>query len=132
VATQVFVRYVVQKPWFLWSEEAARFVLVWLVFLGIGMGIKQGTHFAMDLLPNLLGGQLARVLRLAADLSMGLVLVLLTLAGLRFCYVGLAQKSPTMEISMLWIFAALPSGGFLGLVYLGGKLLGRGGGERAP
>lgn len=40
VSVQVFVRYVLQKPLFLWSEELVRFILIWMVFLGIGVGVK--------------------------------------------------------------------------------------------
>ena len=53
VSLQVFVRYVLQKPMFLWSEELTRFVLIWTVFLGIGVGVKNDGHFAMDVLPPL-------------------------------------------------------------------------------
>lgn len=105
VSVQVFVRYVIQKPWFLWSEELARFVLIWTVFLGIGIGIRPGAHFAMDILPGLLGRRLRTALRVFADLTMGLILVLLIPAGLRFSDFGLYQKSPNMEIPMVWLLA---------------------------
>ncbi len=122
VSVQVFVRYVIQKPWFLWSEELARFVLIWAVFLGIGVGIKQRAHFAMDVLPGVLGRRLGRAIRVFADLTMALILLLLLLAGLRFSYFGLFQYSPNMEILMLWVFISLPIGGLLSLIYLAEKL----------
>lgn len=118
VSVQVFVRYVLQKPLFLWSEELARFVLIWMVFLGIGVGVKNGAHFAMDILPGLLGRRLGTAVRLFADLSMGLILILLVLAGLRFSYFGLFQYSPNLEILMVWVFISLPIGGLLALIYL--------------
>lgn len=122
VSVQVFVRYVLQKPLFLWSEELARFVLIWMVFLGIGVGVKNGAHFAMDILPGLLGRRLGTAVRLFADLSMGLILILLVLAGLRFSYFGLFQYSPNLEILMVWIFISLPIGGLLALIYLGERV----------
>jgi TRAP-type C4-dicarboxylate transport system permease small subunit len=118
VSLQVFVRYVLQKPLFLWTEELARFVLVWMVFLGIGVGVKNDAHFAMDVLPPLLGKRWGALLRIFNDLCMGLILILLMLAGLRFSYFGLFQNSPNMEILMAWVFAAIPIGGILALVYL--------------
>jgi TRAP-type C4-dicarboxylate transport system permease small subunit len=118
VSVQVFVRYVLQKPLFLWSEELARFVLIWMVFLGIGVGVKNDAHFAMDVLPPLLGKRWGALVRLFNDLCMGAILVLLILAGLWFSYFGLFQNSPNMEILMVWIFIAIPLGGFLALVYL--------------
>ena len=115
VSLQVFVRYVLQKPLFLWTEELARFVLVWMVFLGIGVGVKNDAHFAMDVLPPMLGKRWGALLRIFNDLCMGLILILLVLAGLRFSYFGLFQNSPNMEILMAWVFASIPIGGILRL-----------------
>ena len=118
VSVQVFVRYVLQRPLFLWTEELARFLLVWTVFLGIGVGVKNDAHFAMDVLPPLLGRRWGAIVRLFNDLCMGVILVLLTLAGLRFSYFGLFQNSPNMEILMVWVFMVIPLGGILALIYL--------------
>ena len=118
VSVQVFVRYVLQKPLFLWSEELARFVLVWMVFLGIGVGVKNDAHFAMDVLPPLLGRRWGGLVRLFNDLCMGTILILLTLAGLRFSWFGLFQNSPNMEILMVWVFLSIPIGGIFSLIYL--------------
>lgn len=118
VSVQVFVRYVLQKPLFLWSEELVRFILIWMVFLGIGVGVKNDAHFAMDVLPPLLGRGLGSVVRLFNDVCMGAILVLLILAGLRFSWFGLFQYSPNIEILMVWVFISIPLGGALALIYL--------------
>jgi TRAP-type transport system small permease protein len=118
VSVQVFVRYVLQKPLFLWSEELARFLLIWMVFLGIGVGVKNDAHFAMDILPSFLGRRWGAVVRLFNDVCMGAILVLLILAGLRFSWFGFFQNSPNMEILMVWVFISIPLGGALALVYL--------------
>ena len=118
VSVQVFVRYVLQRPLFLWSEELARYLLLWMVFLGIGVGVKNDAHFSMDVLPPLLGRRWGAAVRVFNDLCMMAILVLLTLAGLRFTYFGLYQYSPNMEILMAFVFVAIPIGGFVSLVYL--------------
>jgi TRAP-type transport system small permease protein len=118
VATQVFVRYVLQRPLFLWSEEVARFLLIWMVFLGIGVGVKNDAHFAMDLLQAYLGKRSGAAVRLFNDLCMGTLLVLLVLAGLRFAWFGVFQTSPNLEIPMVWVLASIPIGGLVALLYL--------------
>jgi TRAP-type transport system small permease protein len=118
VATQVFVRYVLQKPLFLWSEEVARFLLIWMVFLGIGIGVKNDAHFAMDLLQSYLGKRWGAALRLFNDLCMGLLLVLLVVAGLRFAWFGIFQTSANLEIPMVWVLISIPIGGIVALLYL--------------
>jgi TRAP-type C4-dicarboxylate transport system permease small subunit len=118
VFVQVFVRYVLQRPLFLWSEELARFGLIWMVFLGIGVGVKNDAHFAMDVLPPLLGKRWGGVVRLFNDLCMGTILLLLLVAGVRFTYFGLFQNSPNLEVLMLWVFISIPLGAILALIYL--------------
>lgn len=118
VSVQVFVRYVLQQPLFLWSEELSRFILIWMVFLGIGVGVKNDAHFAMDVLPPALGRRWGNVVRLFNDLCMGTILVLLLFAGTRFTYFGLYQNSPNMEILMFWVFVSIPVGAVLALIYL--------------
>lgn len=118
VSLQVFVRYVLQMPMFLWSEELTRFVLIWTVFLGIGVGVKNDGHFCMDVLPPLLGRRWGLAVRLFNDLCMGTILVLLILAGLRFSYFGTFEHSPNMEVPMLLVVASIPLGGILALLYL--------------
>lgn len=118
ISVQVIVRYIVQKPWFLWSEELSRFLLIWLVFLGIGLGIKQGSHFAMDIVPSLMGRRIVRIANLFGHVCMGLILILLILAGVRFASFGLRQRSPIMGLQMFFVFVSLPLGGALSLIYL--------------
>ena len=43
VAAQVFFRYVLNHSLF-WSEELARYILVWLTFLGASVAYRRGVH----------------------------------------------------------------------------------------
>ena len=45
---QVFCRYLLSFS-FTWMEELARYVGVFIAFLGASLGVKYGTHFSMDL-----------------------------------------------------------------------------------
>lgn len=118
VSLQILVRLLLKMPLFLWTEELSRYVLVWMVFLGIGVGVKNDRHFAMDLLLSLLGPRWGMALRIFTDLCMGVILVMLVLAGLRFTRFGLFQYGLTVEISMVAVYSAIPIGGVLALLYL--------------
>jgi TRAP-type C4-dicarboxylate transport system permease small subunit len=118
VSLQILVRLLLRKPLFLWTEELSRYVLVWMVFLGIGVGVKNDRHFAMDLLLALLGPRWRTAVRIFNDLCMGVILVMLVLAGLRFSHFGLFQYGLTVEISMVLVYIAIPTGGVLALLYL--------------
>ncbi len=118
VSLQILVRLLLKMPLFLWTEELSRYVLVWMVFLGIGVGVKNDRHFAMDLFLPLLGRRWGTAVRVFNDLCMGAILVMLVLAGLRFSRFGLYQYGLTVEISMVLVYIAIPIGGVLALLYL--------------
>jgi branched-subunit amino acid transport protein len=53
VAIQVFARLVpgLESP--MWTEEAARYLLVWTIMVGAVVALRRGSHFVVDLLPPL-------------------------------------------------------------------------------
>ena len=55
VALQVFARFTDFLPHYIWTEEMARFLLVWTIMIGAMVGLKEGIHFNVDLWPDLKG-----------------------------------------------------------------------------
>ena len=55
VTLQVFSRYTTLIPSWIWTEEMARFLLVWMIMIGSMVGIREGMHFTVDLWPSLTG-----------------------------------------------------------------------------
>lgn len=49
---QVIMRYVVKSP-LSWSEEIARFMFIWMVYIGISYGVKRNKHIKVDFIINL-------------------------------------------------------------------------------
>jgi TRAP-type C4-dicarboxylate transport system permease small subunit len=58
----VFFRYVVGQA-LGWSEEVGTLSLLWLIFVGTGMGITRGSHFAMHVLLDHLKPAQQQILR---------------------------------------------------------------------
>ena len=105
---------------FAWIEEACLFTLAWVVFLGLGLALERGRHIAMTSLLERLAPALRRPVKLAIDLT-GLAFSLyvawlaleITLFVLRS-----GQASPTLDVSMAWLYGAMPVGFvLLGLRY---------------
>ncbi len=46
MAAQVFCRYVVNYS-LVWSEELARYLTIWLAFLGVSLGVRADSHFGI-------------------------------------------------------------------------------------
>lgn len=107
VFLQVFFRYVVEYS-LPWSEELARYLMTWVVFVGASMGAKEGVHIGVAAFVNLMPKWFQR-----ADIVFsGLCSIVF---GLSVSYVGflavrhiarMGQVSPAMEMPM-WI-AYLP------------------------
>lgn len=64
VFLQFFTRYVMNDS-LAWTEEIARYALIWVVFVGAAMVTRRNSHIAVELLSNLLPPNLARAALLA-------------------------------------------------------------------
>ena len=53
VSLQIFSRYTSIIPSYIWTEELARFCLVYSVMLGAMLAVREGTHFVVDVFPRL-------------------------------------------------------------------------------
>jgi TRAP-type C4-dicarboxylate transport system permease small subunit len=53
VTLQVFSRFTSIIPHYIWTEEMARFLLVWTVMIGAMIGVRESTHFEVDVWPRL-------------------------------------------------------------------------------
>lgn len=62
---QVIMRYVFKSS-LTWSEEVSRYLFVWMVFIGISYGIKNGTHMRIDMLEHFIP-KLKKSLGILAD-----------------------------------------------------------------
>ena len=102
----------VYAPRFAWIEEAALFGLAWLVFLGLGLALERGRHIAMSALFDRLSAAPRRFVGFAINI-VGLVFSLYVVKiaiDLTLFVMNSGQISPTLGISMAWLYGALPVG----------------------
>ena len=65
---QILSRYGDFLPRYIWTEEASRFLLIWMVMLGAMLGVRELTHFDVDVWPTLSARANTR-LRLGRDVE---------------------------------------------------------------
>lgn len=112
VALQVFFRYVLNHSLF-WSEELARFMLVWLSFLGASTAYKRGLHPGVDVLTARLAPSLRKAcLQLVHTVSLALFAVMVVY-GLQFAWFIRAQISPALYLPKWTVFTIIPISGLL-------------------
>ena len=98
VGAQVFARYVLNHSLF-WSEELARYLFIWLVFLSAAMVLRQDRHIQVSVFVDMLPASMKRAIIILGDLLMlGFVLVVLVesirLAGMVWTVLTAAMEIP--------------------------------------
>jgi TRAP-type C4-dicarboxylate transport system permease small subunit len=116
VAVQVFFRYVLNQSLF-WSEELARFLLVWLTFLGASVAYYRKANPGVDVLYARMGPSLRRATTLVIHLvSIGLFAVMLVY-GWRFAHFVRLQISPALNLPKWIVMSVVPVSGSILLVH---------------
>lgn len=109
VFANVALRYLTDES-IVWSEEVARYLMIWLVFLGIGPVFRVGGHIAIDTLPEALPAGAARVLRfLVTALIIGFCLAAIWY-GRALVLRTIPQTTPVTDVSFGLVSAAVPTG----------------------
>lgn len=111
VFLQVFFRFVI-KGSLPWSEELARYLMVWAVFIGASMGAKVGAHIGVEAFVSFFPKKLRMAaIVLSGFLSVLFCLIILILSSKVVLSIKAAgQLSPAMEIPMYWAYLSVPVG----------------------
>jgi TRAP-type C4-dicarboxylate transport system permease small subunit len=107
VFVQVIFRFFIQQP-LSWSEEVARYVFVWIIWMGAAVAVKHGAHPGMDLLTKGFAPRWQRVTEVAMGLLYALTLLTVVVTGFALVYANMSQPSPAMELPMGIPYAAIP------------------------
>ncbi|WP_265519192.1 TRAP transporter small permease [Nitratireductor luteus] len=111
LASQVVMRYIVRSP-FVWSEELARYLLIWCTFIGVSLAVREARNISVDLFPVMFGPRSLRFFTVISHVSALVFFVLITVYSiplvLRIRAIG--QTSPGLGIQMWLIYAAVPVG----------------------
>ncbi|MDR0564305.1 MAG: TRAP transporter small permease [Azoarcus sp.] len=102
-----------------WSEEVARYLFVYVVFLGSALIMGESGHLAVEFLPNYFKGTLVGKLLSALALVCGYLFVAILLTqGAKMSQMMGIQISPGLEIQMRYVYAVIPVSAVLMLLYL--------------
>ena len=118
VTLQIIARFTDWIPHWIWTEEMARFLFIWMVMLGAMVGIRDGSHFDVDVWPELKpkANALLRIVSNVFVLAFALVFIWY---GIKFVQFGWSQNSELAELPMPFIFVAWPLAGLTWVLFLG-------------
>ncbi len=117
VAIQVFFRYVVQDPP-TWTEELARFLFAWQIFLAAGLAFGRGAHIVVDVLLTALPNAGQRRLSIFSNTLVLGFLGVLVWQGVNMVRLTSNTVSTAMNLNMGVVYAALPAGAAISAVYV--------------
>jgi len=122
VSLQIFSRYTSLIPAYIWTEEMARFLFVWMVMIGAMVGVRDSAHFEVDVWPKL-GARGAALLKIVSSVFvLGFALVFIW-GGWLFTRFAFHRISELAELPLWMIHVAWPLTGITWIVFQGEQML---------
>jgi TRAP-type C4-dicarboxylate transport system permease small subunit len=134
VLWQVASRFLLNNP-SSFTEEVARYLLVWVGLLGAAYAVGKRIHLAIDLLPSKLEGRRSAVLELFIEICIFAFSALVLVgggSGLVWLTLDLGQTSAALQVPLGLVYLALPLSGLLMMYYAGIHAVAALGGLRDP
>lgn len=119
VLWQVFTRFVIDAPSG-FTEELARYLLIWIGIVGSAYAVGTQSHLALELLPERLDGRRLHQLRIVIEVCVLIfALLVMVFGGVRLVYVLLiaGQTSSSLGILVGYVYSAVPLSGLIIVFY---------------
>ena len=122
VGLQVVGRYVWFIPQYLWPQEIVNFALIWSIFLGSILGVRENKHFNVDIFQykgQTISPALNTFLKVVHyAILAAIIFVFIYYGWIYFTKWGLIQESEITEINLGWLYFAVPLTGVSWLLYM--------------
>ena len=115
--SQVVARYVFEAP-LSWSEELARFILLWLAMLSAAYGFKIKTHFALMFIVNRTSFKFRIYVYFYVTLIVSIFLIIFIYYSFIFVMGVNGHLAPALQIPMEIPYSSTIVGGILMLYYV--------------
>lgn len=115
VSWQVISRYAFASP-SSWTEEVARFLLIWVGVLGAAYAFRTGVHLGLDVLPKKLTGKAAQSLKLFILFMVAVFAFAVLVVGggsLVMLTWELKQYSAVLGLPIAFVYSVIPITGIL-------------------
>ncbi|KIL43151.1 TRAP transporter small permease [Jeotgalibacillus campisalis] len=116
VFIQVVLRYAFSNG-LVWAEELDRYIFVWLMFLGIAMGVYRQKHIAITAVADRLK-RFSKGLQILVHIITGTFFALLGWQGLLFVQMNLSGTAAVLPINLGIIYSIIPVSGFIAMIFV--------------
>lgn len=118
----VIARYAMNNP-FVWTEELSRFLMIWMVLLGMSIVMRNRENLSVEFLVTKLPIKLQRIIKLLNESLIMYFLYILTVEGFTMAVKAKMQVAPSLGITMFYPLLCIPVGGFLTMLQLGFQMI---------
>ena len=102
---------------FFWVEEVGEWSLAWLTFIGAALGIRRGTHFAVNLVIDRFPATLRKTVLAGQCLLIVAFGALVAIFGWQVAELNSQSFSPALDLNLRWLYLSSVAGGVLMVVY---------------
>ena len=122
VSMQVISRYTGIIPTYLWTEELATFIFVWVVMIGSMVAVWDGTHFDVVITSDAKSPLGVLVQKSIVHVFVLIFAALFAWYGIEYAKVGAIQSSMMLRANLLWIYISVPLAGAIWALFSGYRL----------
>ena len=115
--SQVVARYVVEAP-LSWSEELARFLLLWLAMLSSADAFKIKSHFALQFVTKIVPSKIQKIISVLVALLVISFLSVFVFYSIKFVLGVKGHLAPALQIPMEIPYSSSIAGSSLMLYYV--------------
>ena len=121
VSLQIFSRYTDLIPSYIWTEEMARFLFIWMIMIGAMLGVREGTHFEVDLWPQM-SPRATALLNLVSGVFVLVFALVFAWWGVEFTRFAWNRHSELADLPLWLIHLPWPLTGITWLVFGGERM----------
>jgi TRAP-type C4-dicarboxylate transport system permease small subunit len=122
VSLQIFSRYTALIPSYIWTEEMARFLFIWMIMIGAMIGVRESTHFEVDLWPAV-NPRVDAAVRLVGQVAVLVFAFVFIWSGYEFTEFAWYRISELAELPLWLIHMAWPLTGITWVIFLGEPMM---------
>jgi TRAP-type C4-dicarboxylate transport system permease small subunit len=121
VSLQIFSRFTALLPHYIWTEEMARFLFIWTIMIGAMIGVRESTHFEVDVWPRV-PRRVEAAVKLIARCGILVVALVFVWSGIEFTRFAWYRISELAELPLWLIHIAWPIAGATWVMFLGEQM----------
>jgi TRAP-type C4-dicarboxylate transport system permease small subunit len=112
IGSQVFARYIFHQSLY-WTEEVARHVMIWMIFLASVVCVRRGFHLSITLLKERLRPDKQALMQLIGAIILAYFFYMMVVHGWTLTQKTMVQRSSALHYPMAYVYASLPVSGLL-------------------